>query len=379
MKVHLKGLNGIRAIAAMAVVCSHVGLSLREFGFSWTPGNNLAANGVSMFFSLSGFLITYLLLLERERFKEISIKNFYIRRVLRIWPLYYFFLLLCIVALWNFAPSQLSYALWFYVFLSANVPFAFGFPIPVLMHYWSLGVEEQFYLFWPWVVRRSKNLLKWLIVAFGIFMIIKLACRYMDATTAYHWPYQVMHTFRFDCMMIGAMGAVLFFNGNKTFSRILCSIPAQAAAWLAILLMVLNKFHIASITDAELVAVLTVVLIVNLSSNPKTLINLEKPLFDFLGKISYGIYVYHPLIILLVAKTAAGMIGNFNPTTKLIILYTAIPALTVLTAYLSYELFEKQILRLKTKYSAVQSSDTLTDDKTEIAGIVSVAVKSQNQ
>ena len=379
MKVHLKGLNGIRAIAAMAVVCSHIGLSLPEFGFSWSLSSDLAANGVSMFFSLSGFLITYLLLLERDRFKVISIKNFYIRRVLRIWPLYYFFVLLCIVALLNFAPSQLSPALWFYFFLSANVPFAFGFAIPVLTHYWSLGVEEQFYLFWPWIVRRSQSLLKWLLIAFGVFMIMKVACRYVDATTAYHWPYQVMHTFRFDCMMIGAMGAVLYFNNNKSFFRILCSIPAQVAAWLAILLMVLNKFHIASITDAELVAVITVVLIVNLSSNPKTLINLEKPLFDFLGKISYGIYVYHPLIIFLVVKTANQIISNLNPTARLIVLYTSIPALTILTAYLSYELFEKQLLRLKTKYSSVHSSDTLTDDKTEIAGVFPVAVKGQNQ
>jgi len=109
------------------------------------------------------------------------------------------------------------------------------------------------------------------------------------------------------------------------------------------------------------------------------LINLEKPLFDFLGKISYGIYVYHPLIIFLVVKTASHLISNLNPTEGLIVLYTSIPALTILTAYISYELFEKQLLRLKTKYSSVHSSDTLTDDKTEIAGVIPIAVEGKNQ
>jgi len=358
VKVHLKGLNGIRAIAAISVVCSHIGLSLSEFGFKENWDSYLASYGVSMFFSLSGFLITYLLLLEKERYSKINIKNFYIRRILRIWPLYYFYLLLAVVALLYFSRADLTNAIYYYIFLCANVPFALGFPIATLTHYWSLGVEEQFYLVWPWVARKSGHLLKWLLIALGIFIAIKLFTRYIYSTTSYQWPYLVMHNFRFDCMMIGAMGAILYFKKNATFFRICFALPVQVIAWLSILLMALNKFHIASVTDSELVAIITVVLITNLSGNQKTVIDLERPFFDFLGKISYGIYVYHPLIIFLVIKTMAPYIISFSPAMRMIILFTMIPASTVLVAYLSYELFEKRLLRLKTKYSFVHTQDT---------------------
>src|SRR4051812_16240676 len=98
--LHFSGLNGLRAIAAIAVVFAHTTTGLYSFGldcfiFGKYPDGNpkstlLAGFGVSIFFALSGFLITYLLL-EEKRQKEINIKNFYIRRILRIWPLYYLY------------------------------------------------------------------------------------------------------------------------------------------------------------------------------------------------------------------------------------------------------------------------------------------------
>lgn len=99
--IFLPGLNGLRAIAAIAVVISHITLIFSTFGSDFKlfgsddKGNPnaylLASYGVTIFFVLSGFLITYLLILEKEK-KPINIKSFYIRRILRIWPLYYFYL-----------------------------------------------------------------------------------------------------------------------------------------------------------------------------------------------------------------------------------------------------------------------------------------------
>ncbi|MAZ37152.1 MAG: hypothetical protein CL842_06855 [Crocinitomicaceae bacterium] len=96
--IYLPGLNGIRAIAAIAVVVSHITLSLDDIGLdsnifgTYDSGKpralDLAGYGVSMFFALSGFLITYLLWLEKEK-QPIQIRKFYLRRMLRIWPLYY--------------------------------------------------------------------------------------------------------------------------------------------------------------------------------------------------------------------------------------------------------------------------------------------------
>lgn len=88
----MSGLNGIRAIAAISVLISHMNESLSFFGLSNLQGLDLAGFGVTMFFALSGYLITYLLLLEKRDYARINVGQFYIRRILRIWPLYYFFL-----------------------------------------------------------------------------------------------------------------------------------------------------------------------------------------------------------------------------------------------------------------------------------------------
>jgi peptidoglycan/LPS O-acetylase OafA/YrhL len=101
--LHLRGLNGIRAIAAVAVLISHISLALPLFGLDplftdkkgEPAGVLMASYGVTMFFVLSGFLITYLLLQEKE-IQQIHIRHFYFRRILRIWPLYYLFLVSCI-------------------------------------------------------------------------------------------------------------------------------------------------------------------------------------------------------------------------------------------------------------------------------------------
>ena len=109
-KLYLPGLNGIRAIAAIGVMLSHINLSLHSFKissislFGFDENNkqsqwNLGEQGVTMFFVLSGFLITFLLLKEKKQSNKISIKKFYIRRILRIWPLYYFYFFLILIVI----------------------------------------------------------------------------------------------------------------------------------------------------------------------------------------------------------------------------------------------------------------------------------------
>ncbi|MBL0234347.1 MAG: acyltransferase [Chitinophagaceae bacterium] len=125
-KVHLRGLNGIRAIASLAVVISHIALNFENFGFSPSHGLDLAGFGVSMFFSLSGFLITYLLMIEKSDFGDVSIKDFYIRRILRIWPLYFFYLIVCILVIILTQPQELRGNITYYILLSGNMPFILG-------------------------------------------------------------------------------------------------------------------------------------------------------------------------------------------------------------------------------------------------------------
>lgn len=125
--VYFPGLNGLRAIAALAVVLSHITQSLKFFNLSpyifgtlsngGPKGLSLAANGVSIFFCLSGFLITYLLLSEKK-VNSINVKKFYIRRLLRIWPLYYLYLLIVIIvaAIYGFGIDIKSLLLYLFFF-----------------------------------------------------------------------------------------------------------------------------------------------------------------------------------------------------------------------------------------------------------------------
>lgn len=363
LKVQLKGLNGIRAIAAMAVVIFHIGVELKSFGFEFTTRTDLGGFGVSMFFALSGFLITYLLLIEKKNFSGVNVKDFYIRRVLRIWPLYFFYLALAVLTTYIYQRELLPGSLAYYLLLGANIPYIFGTYLPLLIHYWSLGVEEQFYLFWPWVIKKTKNILRFLIIFTVVFVVIKLGLRYLYAISEYKWPYQAWHITRFDCMTIGATGAYFFYHKNKLFFRLVYSIPAQLVAWGVIVLLLFNKFHIISVLDSEFVAALTVVLIVNVSSNKKTLINLDKPVFNFLGKISYGIYVYHMLVIFYTVHWLGFFIRQLDPIPRYIFVFAFIPLVTFLVAYLSYEFFEKRFLRIKSRYARVKSSDTRIADE----------------
>ncbi len=355
-RVHLAGLNGLRAIAALAVVFSHIELGLESFGLPKGKSLDLAGFGVTIFFSLSGFLITYLLIIEKNKSGNINVKNFYIRRILRIWPLYFFYFFMALICAFLYQKNISATSLVFYLLLSANIPYVFYTPLPFLDHYWSLGVEEQFYLFWPWIVSKSKNILRTLVLFISAFLIARFLFRILDSATDFHKPYLLAHVSRFDCMAIGALGAVLFHSGNKLLLTLACSVITQAVCWVTITLMALNRFHIASVIDHEIIAVLTILLIINVSSNKKSILNLNTRPFDFLGKISFGIYVYHPLILFLLSKIFSSFNNFLSPFSIQLLVYSGVPAATVIIAYISYEVFEKRFLSIKEKYSTVNSA-----------------------
>lgn len=159
-------------------------------------------------------------------------------------------------------------------------------------------------------------------------------------------------------MAIGALGAYLYYNQNKMVLKFSQSLYVQILAWLNIALLAVNKFHIASIIDSELVSITTVILIINQISNNKTIISLEKPVFDFLGKVSFGIYIYHPLIIAFVIATMPPIISTQNNFIKYILVFLTVPATTIFIAWLSYKLFEKKFLKMKGKFSTIESADS---------------------
>ena len=362
--LYLPGLNGIRAIAAVGVMLSHINLALRGMSinnvslFSSEDGTpiawNLGEQGVTMFFALSGFLITYLLLNERDKIGTIKQKSFYIRRVLRIWPLYFLYFLLAVLVVYFLSNSLPSVKqTFYYLLLMANVPFIINFAVPGCHHLWSIAVEEQFYLFWPFFFRKKLPLISILITLIIIQVVVRL----------YLWtvaPFSVLALFsaanRFDCMMIGGLFAILLYENNGIIRYILNPIT-QFLAWGVILLHVVNFEIVNSIVSMEFITVATAIIICGQISGKRKIINLEYPLFNFIGKYSYGIYVYHPLLIFIFSYWSVFTIvpGDWA---QLFVAYLVIIALTITISFLSYEYLEKRFLRLKGRFSVVHSTNS---------------------
>jgi len=298
--------------------------------------------GVTLFFVLSGFLITRILLTTRS--EKGFFKNFYLRRILRIFPLYYFFLILSYYIFpYIFSSSIPDFysQLYFYLYLQ-NFAVTFNWPAVGPGHFWSLAVEEHFYLFWPFVVF-FLNSKKIILAIFGI-IIIALFFRIILLHNGYSTFY---FTFtRFDSLAIGALLAFLekknYFKKENVYIFmifIICSIIPNLLFW--ILFSGQGNFYIQVFKDLFISFFYFSIIGYVLSIKEKHFLNkiLESYFFNYTGKISYGIYVYHVL--------AYGLIFDFFQSNYLIVnLFNSI-ALTYIISSISFYLIESKFLKLK--------------------------------
>lgn len=361
--IHFNGLNGIRAICALAVVLSH---SFSSLGLI-IPGYEgsifvLAGFGVTAFFALSGFLITYLLVEEKNKNGDISIKKFYIRRLLRIWPLYFGFMLLAIPAdIFIFHVTDYS-SIGYYLLFFPNIPTAYEMasmskvvPIYLLGHFWSLGVEEQFYAFYPWLVKVFKSLFKILCTMLAIVLLIKLGAKFISYKTGNLFWYSWADNTRFDAMAIGGFGAWFLKNRSEMVNKIILLKSLQVFIALVLGLVITNKLKIPTTLLHMLVAFITVLCIYYSHLLSKPFINLRSKPFDFLGKISFGMYVYHPLVIafsILFLKSI-----ELPAYVKIITFLTLVFVFTLLIAMFSYKYVENYFLKAKARFAIIKSTD----------------------
>jgi len=354
--VYLKGLNGLRAIAALLILIGHT------TSFIKMDGRNLSEliigfDGVTLFFVISGFLITYLLLKEKHKTNDVHIGKFYLRRILRIWPIYYLFLLIgLIISLIDttYTGSFADKSIFFYLFFAANIPFIFQQAIPLIAHYWSIGVEEQFYLLWPWFVKLNRNKLIVKILIFVVaFFILKSSLWYICGHD--YWLYDFMSVTRFHCMLLGAAGALMFYQKKQWFIRFCSDKWIQGLSWISGILIGTGLLKLPAPLTSEITAVISLIIIIGqVQTDYKVWINLEKEWFDFLGKISYGIYLIHPFVILLFVY----LYSNLNLSDEILtaLLYVSVLITTIVVSYISYQYYEKPFLKLKKSFTVIKSS-----------------------
>src|SRR5437868_3288074 len=200
---HIKQMDGLRFIAIFLVLLEH---------FATIVEGHISAGyyGVDLFFAISGFLITGILLKSTKSFGR-AYKNFIGRRTLRIFPIYYLTILILYVAGNEYVHGYLIYLL-SYTYNYAWI--YFKIPVNSITHFWSLCVEEQFYLFWPFIVlglRNHINILKGLILLLVLFCAAQLMFDIVPALIPYN---EVSLIPRAVSLLIGGYGAILFKQGK---------------------------------------------------------------------------------------------------------------------------------------------------------------------
>ena len=321
---YVPALDGLRALAVLAVIAYHMKLG-------WAPGGLL---GVTMFFVLSGYLITGILLAEYDSTGSISLPNFWLRRVRRIIPAVVFAVLgtafLCTIfdhALLtkmrpDVVPTLFFFNNWWQIFHNVSYFDALGEPSP-LTHYWSLAIEEQFYLIWPVALLvclkagvKRPTLQKGIVV---LIVLSALAMMLMYSPTSD--PSRVYYgtDTRAFSLLIGALLACVWpyqrlteKSGNKmsTLGRILFdAVGGAAIVGLVVMVILTNGFEPFVYRGGLLICSLLTALAIAVLVHPVSLVSkaFSLPPFVWIGKLSYSMYLWHyPIILIMTPNNLVG-------------------------------------------------------------------------
>jgi peptidoglycan/LPS O-acetylase OafA/YrhL len=350
---HFKQLDGLRFYAVLMVIVGH------WLQFQWTNPILLGlplAYGVTLFFVLSGFLITRILLMQKDLIQgdqqasRLLIKRFYWRRILRIFPIYY--VLIGIFYVFDYEDIRAVFP-WLATYTSNIYQSTFNEYLGHFSHFWSLAVEEQFYLIWPFlmVFVPQRKLQTVICLTIIIALISKMSCfLFLDKwmATAY---------FTVNCMHALGIGAFLAFI---TLYRPEWTVRLKQSKWLylsvvvyILLNLVQRQFHLIWYKEVfdEFVFAVVMALVVLRASNGdfkgfmKFLLEAKFALYS--GKISYGMYIYHAFVPALYYWITPYL--GIQSTDKTVI-FLGTYGLTFLIAAVSWHLIESPLMSLKAKF-----------------------------
>jgi peptidoglycan/LPS O-acetylase OafA/YrhL len=337
-------LNGLRGVAVSLVMVAHL---------APTTLISAGAVGVLMFFTLSGFLITTLLIEEREASGRIDLPQFYKRRALRLLPAL-IVLLTVLLALDAVVGSQAGYGrpALFTLFYVGNWAIIQGVDFHHINHTWSLSIEEHFYLLWPLtmvlVLRyRDKHALLWVAIAGAA---ASWAWRVVQWSSEASFPRIIYGTdTRLDGLLIGCLLAIVGYQRIRRIPSLL--ILAAVAAVVSPMLVRTNAFHF--VVGYAAVGLGTAVVIAACLVGQRIGPVLETRPLVWIGAISYGLYLWHLPVYGAVFKFG----GAFPYPVQAVIAV----GLSLAAAALSYRLVEKRFLRLKRRASVRTASVVAAD------------------
>ncbi len=325
--------------------------------------------GVNFFFVLSGFLITYLLMKENDLFGKIDVIRFWKRRILRIWPLFYFCVAFGFIAfpylktLFGYLPNESARPL-YYVFFMNNFDFIRqGLPdASILGVLWSVAIEEQFYFVWPlllfWLPTRSYPYLFSSVV--GVSLLFR---GIFDNPT-----YNEYHTLScMSDMAVGALGAWLI-GQQKVKNRIIELHPLVIVGlYVTVLTLFFFRQEILFVNwvmrtiERPILAFLFLAVILEQNYSKNSIFKLgNSKVMSYLGKITYGLYCLHFIGILIATTLTKEFHVNSNLWQVLILEAVIALMITIIMAMISYHYFESPFLKLKNKLSRVDTPQSVT-------------------
>jgi len=359
--MYMPGLDGLRFLAFFLVMVNH--LSKVGIQAGWAGIQHVGWSGVELFFVLSAFLLTKLAVVETQREGRVAIKKFYIRRILRIWPLYYLYVF--------------AYFAYFMInnhIFAALIPRVLGLltftdnlwsaathinNIASSGHLWSISMEEQFYFLLPIVipllVRKSRNVQLILGGSILAFMLVqRIIAIYQDMT----FPFIYNTPLGGDAFIAGIL------LGLGVFDPLLKRIPPLVEFVVGVALIgsmvpmpwfqELGYVQLVAFPIAAFGYMLMVDSLANHSSRILEAVFANK-IIRYLGKISFGLYIWHYVILHEAERQFAKFPVLWGSDLAWYIRMLAILAITIAVSIVSYELYEKRFLRLKSRFTIVES------------------------
>jgi len=358
---YLPSLDGFRGVAILIVLIAHFGLG------NYVPGGF----GVMLFFFLSGFLITRLLMHEHAKTSSINLKRFYVRRFIRLYPPLLLMLIIFPAALimfnhkvyWQELTAVLFYFENYYLYYFSGGHTVEGF----FNIFWSLAVEEHFYIVYPIVFliffkkKNFQNILSLLILAAFLIRLYYVIRWESPLLTGYDDPsyeptYMLSHC-RFDSILFGCLSAVLIKNGNRFYHKLNNNYVVFALSLAVILITFIlrnDAFRNSLRYTVQGLALMVIVPSVILYKKYEFLNRfLSSGWLVYIGKISYSLYVMHWVGIML-----AGNLYPEEPTMYLDMLkpwpwYLASFSITLLLTFFSYYIVERKFLALRRKFGSL--------------------------
>jgi peptidoglycan/LPS O-acetylase OafA/YrhL len=324
--------------------------------------------GLQYFFCGSGFLISFMILREYDKTGRFRMGFFYLRRIFRIWPAYYVLVLLVYLLIYHtsffdlpgmsgaFAPHA-HQAIWLFLLFLPHLS-EFSFPAaPYLHHTYTIGIEEQFYLIWALLLKYFRKyffVINLLILITGLLLALLhyLAFDWFNVhglrilnQIATYYDYSQLTTFS-----IGTLLAYYLRSGHASLNWFK-NRYIQMAFYLLFALLVYFNYR-PPVWGPELMTILVSFILLFATFKETSLINYSWPIWEYLGKISYGVYLFHYVALVLVLKP---MIVYWNwPLHNPFVFggaITAVLLLAILLGMLSYYLIEKPFFGLKDRFS----------------------------